>query len=103
MSFADGDVLTMSFLFERAFLQALRKRRIYNPTRLKNTIRSFHQVHPFNYPQNSISNRPSSKAENEDTGALDHSGHKEETMVSGEMAKMLMRRGFGVIPKCMYD
>jgi hypothetical protein len=34
---------------------------------------------------------------------VDDVSQDEETMVSGEMAKMLMRRGFGVIPKCMLN
>ena len=93
----------MISLFERAFLQAAKRRRIRHPPCLKSTIRSFHQVYSINHPQNPISNHPPSDAETENLGSLDETRQNEETMVSGDMAKMLMRRGFSVIPKCMYN
>ena len=91
----------MTSLFERAFLQAVTRRRIDHRTRLKSTIRLFHQEYSINYPQNPISNHPTFDAETQNLEALDEARQNEETLVSGDMSKMLMRRGFGVIPKCM--
>lgn len=91
----------MSSVFERAFLQAVNRRRIHHPTRLKSTIRSFHQVYSLNYHRNPITNDLTPENENDNT--LDQSRDTGETLVSGEMAQMLMRKGFGVIEKCILN
>ena len=101
---AEGrSILTMTSLFERAFLRAVKRCRVNHPTRLRSTIRSFHQVYSINYSRNPISTQPPSDAETEKLRRLDETRQNEETVISGDAAKMLMRRGFGVIPKCMYN
>jgi hypothetical protein len=87
-------------LFERAFFQAVKKRRIHHPTRLKTTIRSFHQAYSKNYPQIANSIETSTRFENEHSTDLQQQTENEETMASEDMARLLMRKGFSSIPKC---
>jgi hypothetical protein len=95
-----GEEQTMPSLFERAFFQAVRKRRIHHPTRLKTTIRSFHQAYSKNYPETASSIETSTRFENEHSTNLQQGTENGETMVSEDMARLLMKKGFSSIPKC---
>jgi hypothetical protein len=86
----------MRCLFERAFLEAAKRRRIHHPTRLKSIIHSFQCA----YLSSSQHIRQSSfPAETEQLAV--HENKSDKTFVSGAMAHLLMRKGFGIRPKCM--
>jgi hypothetical protein len=86
----------MSF-FERAFLQAVKRRRIHHPTRLKIAIRSFNQLYLSKFPHNP--NSPDSVFPDENE--LHEPGEAmSDTVISGDMAKLLMRKGFVAPPNC---
>lgn len=93
----------MASLFERAFLQAVKRRRIYHPTRLKTTIRSFHRVCLLYSPQDSNSTSSLSNQASETSEGLDKHAENEGAMASDDMTKQFMRGGFGVIPKCVIN
>lgn len=85
----------MPSLFERAFLQAVKRRQIHHRTRLKTTIHSFQCAY---LSSSARSHQSLSPAENP-TPPIQHP-KKDETVVSGAMAKLLMRKGFGARSQC---
>ena len=88
----------MPCLFERAFLQAVKRRRIHHPTRLKSTIHSFQCAYLSTAPSTRQSLSP---AENTSESPIQQQRQPEDTVVSDAMAKLLMRKGFGIRPQCM--
>jgi len=88
----------MPSLFERAFLQAVKRRRIHRPTRLKTTIHSVQSACMF-----FTRAKPQSQSPAENTQPVVEKPRTEEVVVSGAMEKLLMRKGFGVRPRCIRD
>src|SRR5271170_390177 len=94
----------MASLFERAFLQAVRRRQIHHPTRLKTTIQSFNEA--FYSQSTSNRNTPSMIRNSDDQhekSLKESPGRKKKTNLSKDMSKSLMQHGFGVIPECKYQ
>lgn len=90
----------MPSFFERAFFKAVKKRRFHHPTRLKITIRSFHRAYVHNHPKTDNSIESFSR-ENSPSMDLQRQTQHEETIVSEDMARLLMRKGFSSAPKCV--
>src|SRR5277367_4708930 len=91
----------MASLFERAFLQAVRRRQIYHPTRLKTTIQSFNEA--FYSQSTKNRNTPSILRNSDDQhneSLNENPGKKKKTNLSKDISKSLMRYGFGVVPEC---
>src|SRR5271156_1000791 len=91
----------MASLFERAFLQAVRRRQIHHPTRLKTTIQSFNEAF---YSQSTKNRNAASIIRNSDDRYDERCpGRKRKTNLSKDMSKSLMQHGFGVIPECKFQ
>jgi len=90
----------MASLFERAFLQAVKRRQIHHPTRLKTTIQSFNEA--FYSQSTDNRNVPSmNRNPNPQHGEnLSESFGRKKASVSKDLPKSLMQHGFGVIPEC---
>jgi hypothetical protein len=90
----------MASLFERAFLQAIKKRQIHHPARLKAAIRSFNTAY---FPQCNAKPDPAAEILNSEPPHAEQAPERrtKKTRLSTDMAGSLMRHGFGVIPQCM--
>ena len=91
----------MASIFERAFLQAVKRRQIRRPTRLKSTIQSFSEA----FYSQSTNNRNVHSVVRDSSHQHDESlnesfGRKKKGGLSKDMSKSLMQHGFGVIPEC---
>lgn len=90
----------MTSLFERCLLQAVKRRRVDCPTRLKAAILLFHEAYLSQSARSPNANTLIHDPENMISDTSDKQNRDEKREEVEDISEPLMRKGFGVIPKC---